>query len=63
ISSEKENIDKVFIYDISGKQLYRKDKVSNGILIVHNLSVSQQVLLVKVFLENGNSTTKKIIFK
>ncbi|MDR7209516.1 T9SS sorting signal type C domain-containing protein [Flavobacterium piscis] len=63
ISSEKENIDKVFIYDISGKQLYRKDKVSNGALIVHNLSVPQQVLLVKVVLENDNSTTKKVIFK
>ncbi|MDR7212676.1 T9SS sorting signal type C domain-containing protein [Flavobacterium piscis] len=62
ISSEKENIDKVFIYDISGKQLYRKDKVSNGILTISNLNFAEQVLLVKIVLENGPTVTRKIIF-
>jgi len=62
IISEKENIDKVFIYDISGKQLYQKNKIGNVQLIIQNLGIPNQVLLIKVILENGYETTKKIIF-
>ncbi|WP_409025169.1 T9SS sorting signal type C domain-containing protein [Flavobacterium piscis] len=47
---------------MSGKQLYRKDKVSNGILTISNLNFAEQVLLVKVVLENGHTATRKIIF-
>ncbi|WP_163409262.1 T9SS sorting signal type C domain-containing protein [Flavobacterium ajazii] len=63
IDSSVENIDKVFIYDITGKQLYTKDNVNNLQLIMQNLPFAQQVLLVKIFLENGTVTTKKVIFK
>ncbi|MFB9110501.1 T9SS sorting signal type C domain-containing protein, partial [Flavobacterium gyeonganense] len=63
VNSTTENIDKVFIYDITGKQLYSKDKVSNLELVLQNQPFAQQVLLVKVVLENGYQTTKKVIFK
>ncbi|MEL1255687.1 T9SS sorting signal type C domain-containing protein [Flavobacterium sp. DGU38] len=63
IDSSTENIDKVFIYDITGKQLYTKEKVNNLQLAMQNLPFAQQVLLVKIFLENGTVTTKKVIFK
>ncbi|MBZ4043342.1 T9SS sorting signal type C domain-containing protein [Flavobacterium hibisci] len=63
VNSVKENIDKVFIYDVSGKELYSKDRVSNLQLVLQNQPFAQQVLLVKVVLENGCQTTKKVIFK
>jgi hypothetical protein len=63
ISSPKENIDKVFIYDVSGKQLYKKQSVGHVELSIQHLPFAQQVLLVKVVLENGYTTTKKLIFK
>ncbi|MEO7976142.1 T9SS sorting signal type C domain-containing protein [Flavobacterium sp.] len=63
ISSGKENIAKVFVYDILGKQLYQKEKISNVALEIENLKSAQQVLLVKVILSNGYQTTKKVIFK
>ena len=63
VNSTVENIDKVFVYDISGKHLYKKDEVKNLQLIIQNLPFAQQVLLVKVVLDNGYQTTKKVIFK
>jgi hypothetical protein len=63
IGSAKENLSKVFIYDISGKQLYKKQNVGNLELSIQHLAFAQQVLLIKVVLENGYTTTKKLIFK
>lgn len=63
VISEKENIDKVLIYDISGKQLYQKEAITNLSLVIDNLKSAQQVLLVKAVLENNHVVTRKIIFK
>ncbi|MFQ6602332.1 T9SS sorting signal type C domain-containing protein, partial [Flavobacterium sp. C3NV] len=63
IVSSKENIKEVSIFDITGKTLYNKTKVSNTELQVQNLPSSNQVLLVKVTLENDFTTTRKIIFQ
>ncbi|WP_163409883.1 DUF7507 domain-containing protein [Flavobacterium ajazii] len=63
IDSVKENIDKVFIFDLSGKQLSKIEKVNNLKLTMQSLPFAQQVLLVKIVLENGYETTKKVIFK
>ncbi|MCI9844382.1 PKD-like domain-containing protein [Flavobacterium pectinovorum] len=63
VNSTVENIDKVFIYDLSGKHLYTKDKVNNLELIIEHLPFAQQILLVKVVLDNGYETTRKVIFK
>lgn len=63
INSAKENMDKVFIFDLSGRQLYKKEKVNNLQLTMQNLPFAQQVLLIKIVLENGYETTKKVIFK
>ncbi|CAD0000418.1 hypothetical protein FLACHUCJ7_00033 [Flavobacterium chungangense] len=62
VNSTSENIDKVFIYDLSGKQLYVKEDVNNLQLLIENLPFAQQVLLVKVVLDNGYQTTKKVVF-
>ncbi|WP_188726574.1 T9SS sorting signal type C domain-containing protein, partial [Flavobacterium limi] len=63
VNSNTDNIDKVYIYDVAGKQLYKKDDVGNLELILQDQPFAQQVLLVKVVLENGYQTTKKVIFK
>jgi hypothetical protein len=62
ITSAKDNINRVSVYDISGKQLYKKNNIKNPKLIVENLHAANQVLLVKIVLENGTSATRKIIF-
>ncbi|PXY38671.1 hypothetical protein DMB65_21730, partial [Flavobacterium cheongpyeongense] len=63
VNSTVENIEKVFIYDITGKQLYQKEDVNNLQLLIENLPFAHQVLLVKVVLDNGYQTTKKVVFK
>ncbi len=63
VTSTKENIKEVAIYDITGKLLYNKKKVNTAELQIPNLQSSTQVLLVKVTLENDFTATKKIIFQ
>jgi hypothetical protein len=62
ITSAKDNINRVSVYDISGKQLYKKNNIKNLKLIIENLHAANQVLLVTIVLENGTSVTRKIIF-
>lgn len=63
INSTVENIDKIFIYDILGHQLSNNENIRNKEFIIHNLPSAQQILLVRVFLENGKAITKKGLFK
>jgi hypothetical protein len=63
VTSAKENIKEVMIFDINGKLLYNKKKVGSTELQISNLQAANQVLLVKVALENEFTTTKKIIFQ
>ena len=62
INSAVETIDKVMVYDLLGRQLFKKEKVNSNELSILNLVSSQQTLLVKVTLPNGKSVTKKIIY-
>ncbi|MFH6996227.1 T9SS sorting signal type C domain-containing protein, partial [Flavobacterium sp. FlaQc-48] len=59
----KENIKEVTIYDITGKLIYTKKKVGSTELQIQNLPSANQVLLVKITLENDFTTTRKIIFQ
>jgi hypothetical protein len=62
ITSYKETLNEVVIYDVSGKMLYDKKKIGNTELQIPNLQLENQVLFVKVTLENGHISTKKIVF-
>jgi hypothetical protein len=62
VLSSKETVKEVVVYDVSGKVLYDKKKVNNTELQITNLQSADQVLIVKVILENGFTTTKKIVF-
>lgn len=62
VTSGTENIKEVQIYTIGGQMLYNKTKVDTKELEIKNLYSGNQVLLVKVILENNNVVTKKIIY-
>ena len=57
-----ETIDKVVVYDLLGRQIYTKTAVNSNELVVSNLVSGQQALVVKVVLQNGSSSTKKIVY-
>jgi hypothetical protein len=62
ITSFAETIEKVFVYDVSGKQCYQRRNVNNTELLITTLALSHQILLVKTVLQNGKSSTKKVLF-
>lgn len=57
-----ETIDKVVVYDLLGREIYTKTAVNSNELVVSNLVSGQQALVVKVVLQNGSSSTKKIVY-
>jgi hypothetical protein len=62
INSFVENIDKVTIYDESGRQIYQKDKVNSNELSIPNFVSGLKFLIVKISLQNGKAVTEKIIY-
>ena len=60
VTSTKENISKVLIFDITGKLLYEKNRVGSTELEI-SLKAANQVLLVKITLENEYTNTTKVI--
>ncbi|OOV16909.1 T9SS sorting signal type C domain-containing protein [Flavobacterium sp. LM4] len=63
ISSTVGNIDKILVYDMLGQQVSNHENIRDTQLIIQNLPSTLQILLVKVFLENGKAITKKALFK
>jgi hypothetical protein len=62
VSSTAHEIDKVFVYDLSGRQIFMKLKVNKNELIINSIVSSEQVFMVKVVLQNKSTVTKKIIY-
>ena len=62
INSSDEMMEKILIYDVLGRQIYGKAKVNDKELRIRNLLSSQQLLLVKIVLQNGQTVTKKMIY-
>jgi hypothetical protein len=63
INSNFQYIDKISVYNISGQQLLNRENIQDTKSIIDSLPASRGILLVKVLLENGNSITKKVLFK
>ena len=61
ISSSKEQINEVTIYNILGQEIFNKKKINSTEFQISNLQTGNQVLLVKTSLQNGFISTKKII--
>ncbi|WP_125718167.1 GEVED domain-containing protein [Flavobacterium ustbae] len=62
ITSSKETLKEVNIYNVGAQLLYSNDKVNASELQITNLHSSDQVILVQITLENGHTFTKKVIF-
>ena len=62
INSFVETIDKILIYDVLGRQVYKKDNVDGSELLITDFVSSHQVLIVKTILQNGKMVTDKIIY-
>ncbi|TDE31366.1 T9SS sorting signal type C domain-containing protein [Flavobacterium ranwuense] len=62
IDSPIETIDKVILYDLSGRKVFQKNNINDVEFSVFNLVSKQQFLVVKVTLQNGHTVTKKIMY-
>ncbi|MBE0390362.1 T9SS sorting signal type C domain-containing protein [Flavobacterium sp. PL002] len=62
ITASVELIDKVYVYDFSGRQLYSKAAIDSNILVVNNLTNANVALIIKVVLNNGEMITRKIAY-
>lgn len=62
VDSPKETIATVLIFDLLGKQIYKKISVGNNEHIIPNLASGEQALIVKVVLQNGQTVSRKIIY-
>ncbi|WP_051892442.1 T9SS sorting signal type C domain-containing protein [Flavobacterium reichenbachii] len=60
--SNTENLNQVVIFDVSGKVIYEKKKIGTTELEIINLKSGNEVLIVKTTLENGFTTSSKIVF-
>ena len=63
INSFGQAIDKVFVYDLLGREIYQKSGVnSSEFEIQDRISNKQQILLVEVILNDGKIVTNKIFY-
>ena len=62
IESDNLNIDKVQLFDLLGRSLYNARNINSDRFKTSDLNIASQVIIVKITLDNGQITTKKILF-
>ncbi|MFV5683901.1 T9SS sorting signal type C domain-containing protein [Flavobacterium sp. GB2R13] len=62
INSTAEVIDKIILYDLSGRKIYQKNNIDSIEFLVPNLVSNRSIVLVKIVLQNGHTVNKKIIY-
>ncbi|SMO79400.1 delta-60 repeat domain-containing protein/Por secretion system C-terminal sorting domain-containing protein [Flavobacterium resistens] len=62
INASQESIKEIEIFDLTGKVLYKKTKINASHFSIQNLNCGNQILFIKVTLENGSRSTRKVIF-
>jgi len=62
ISSFSESIQKVLIYDLSGRLIYQKNNLNSKEHVVSNLGSGQHLFIVKISLSSGKTVSKEIIY-
>jgi hypothetical protein len=60
IKSLHETIDKVYVYDITGRLIFERMNANTNSLDITELTTGQQMLIVKVVIKNGGISTKKV---
>ncbi len=62
VTSSKEIINEIAVFDLSGKLLYNNCKIGSTDFQIAGLQSESQVLLIRVYLENNVFSTTKIVF-
>lgn len=62
INSSDDIIESVVIYDLLGRQIYKKNNISAKELLVLNLPITKQAVLLKIKLKEGKTINKTIIY-
>ena len=62
VRSVNEAIKLIEVYDILGREIAKVEGKSQNEVAVNNITISNQALLIKVQLENGQIVTRKILF-
>jgi hypothetical protein len=62
VETPNQVIDKVYVFDVSGNLIYKKNAVKGSKLVIDNLRSGNQILVVKVILNNDQTETRKVIF-
>jgi hypothetical protein len=62
IKSETESIEQT-VFDILGRKIFDKQSINSAEFRILSNNITQQILIVKVVLEDGNVITKKNICK
>ena len=60
--STENDIKNIMIFDISGKQIYHKKDIKSSKFAIQNFPSKNQILILKITLENGNVKTFKVVF-
>ncbi len=55
-------IDKIQVYDLLGRSIYQKMNLNTTEFVISNLVLSNQILLVKIKLDNGQTVTRKVVY-
>ncbi len=61
IKSINESLSEVSVYDVLGREIIKKTNISSNDLILNNITATNQALIVKIKLENGEVVTRKVI--
>ncbi len=62
LASSNMILDKVNLFDMRGRLIASNENINSNTTQFANLAIANQVLLVQIFDEYGNSVTKKLIF-
>ncbi|WP_310556847.1 GEVED domain-containing protein, partial [Flavobacterium sp.] len=62
VKSTIENIKEILVYDLLGKTLFDSKNIDKKEMILTDFKATQNVLIVKVILDNDAEITKKVIF-
>ena len=63
VKSTDINMERIQIYNLSGRQIYQEDNIMSKDFIDSKLLTVDQVLIVKIVFENGYSIAKKILVR
>lgn len=61
IKSINESLSEVSVYDVLGREIIKKTNIASSDLILNNITATNQALIVKIKLENGEVVTRKVI--